>query len=233
MKPTLEDLNIVITGGTGALGRAVVAQLLEAGARCHVPVFDEGDLADDPNAGHAMVRLHAGIDLTHESAVAEFYDESPNLWGSINLVGGYAGGPLENTSARQFEDLMRLNALTCFSCCKHAVRSMRATERGGRIVNVSARPALVPTAGLVAYAASKAAVAGLTRSLAEELKAENICVNAVAPSIIDTPANRESMPDADFRRWPKPAQIARAIVDLVSPGNAIVSGAIVPVFGRA
>ena len=109
---------------------------------------------------------------------------------------------------------------------------MKAAGRGGRIVNVSARPALVPTAGVAAYAASKAVVASLTRSLAEELAADRIWVNAVAPSTIDTPANRAGMPDADHDRWPKPEELAATILHLASADNRVARGAIVPVYGQ-
>jgi len=106
---------------------------------------------------------------------------------------------------------------------------------GGRIVNVAARPALEWRSGanMAAYAASKAAVAALTVALAQEVAAKNILVNAVAPSIIDTPANRRDMPDADHAAWPKPEAIAEIICGLASPANQVARGAIVPVYGRA
>ena len=127
--------------------------------------------------------------------------------------------------------MIAMNARTCFLATREAARALRG--RGGRIVNVAARPALVPTAGLVAYAASKAAVVAITQGAAAELSAEGIFVNAIVPSIIDTPANRAAMPDADFARWPKPTELAAAIAYLASPANALTSGALVPVYGRA
>jgi len=110
---------------------------------------------------------------------------------------------------------------------------MRRAGAGGRIVNVSARPVVRPEGGMSAYSCSKAAVAALTQSLGAELAGENILVNAVLPSIIDTLANRRAMPDADHTAWPKPAEIAETIAFLVAPGNTLTSGALVPVFGRA
>jgi NAD(P)-dependent dehydrogenase (short-subunit alcohol dehydrogenase family) len=104
---------------------------------------------------------------------------------------------------------------------------------GGRIVNVAARPAVQPVAGMIAYAASKAAVASLTQSLAAEVLADKILVNAVLPSTIDTPMNRKSMPNADFSKWPTPAQIAETIAFLASERNALTTGTLVPVYGRA
>jgi NAD(P)-dependent dehydrogenase (short-subunit alcohol dehydrogenase family) len=100
-------------------------------------------------------------------------------------------------------------------------------------VNVAARPAVAPVGGMVGYTTSKAGVASLTQCLAEELRAEGILVNAILPSTIDTPANRRSMPDADFSRWPKPAELAAVIRFLVSPDNKVTTGTLVPVYGRA
>jgi NAD(P)-dependent dehydrogenase (short-subunit alcohol dehydrogenase family) len=126
---------------------------------------------------------------------------------------------------------MRLNATTCFLCCREAVKKMSGHE--GRIVNVAARPVLVPTGQMTAYSASKAAVAALTLSLAEELSDSSIWVNAIVPSIIDTPDNRTAMPNANFETWPKPEEIAETVVFLASPQNTVTRGALVPVYGRS
>src|SRR5205823_10253322 len=128
-----------------------------------------------------------------------------------------------------------INAVTCFLCCREAVRKMRSApdSHGGRIVNVASKPAVVPAAGLSAYAASKAAVANLTLGLSEELAAERIWVNAVLPSIMDTPANRQAMPKADFDKWPKVQEVAATIAFLASPQNSTSRGALVPVYGRS
>jgi NAD(P)-dependent dehydrogenase (short-subunit alcohol dehydrogenase family) len=108
-------------------------------------------------------------------------------------------------------------------------------ENGGRIVNVAARPALEPRtgAGMTAYTASKAGVAALTAALAEEVAKSGILVNAVAPSIMDTPANRKAMPKADFSAWPKVEEVAATILFLASPDNKVTRGAIVPVYGKS
>ncbi len=126
---------------------------------------------------------------------------------------------------------MRMNATTCFLCCREAVRTLNGGE--GRIVNVAARPALVPTAQMSAYAASKAAVSALTLSLAEETAESGVWVNAIVPSIIDTEVNRAAMPDADHGAWPKPEEIAETVAFLASPQNAVTRGALVPVYGRS
>ncbi|MCX5745119.1 MAG: SDR family oxidoreductase [Proteobacteria bacterium] len=113
------------------------------------------------------------------------------------------------------------------------MRAIRATGQGGRIVNVAARPVVQPTGGMIAYTTAKAGVASLTQCLAAELAGDRILVNAVLPSIIDTPGNRAAMPTADFATWPKPAELGEAIAYLASPTNTLTSGALVPVFGRA
>ncbi|MBW3622812.1 MAG: SDR family NAD(P)-dependent oxidoreductase [Armatimonadetes bacterium] len=230
----LNDRHIVITGGTGGLGTTVVQAFLEAGAVCHVPT-SRPPLRPRPR--HERLRLVPDVDLTDEAAVITFYEDLPDLWASIHLAGGFAMGPITETTLADFQAQFELNAVTCFLCCREAVRVMREKSAGGapggRIVNVASRPALAPTGGMIAYSASKAAVASITQSLAEEVKGEGILVNAVVPSIIDTPANRAAIPDANHDLWPKPEQIAETILFLASPGNALTSGALVPVYGQA
>jgi NAD(P)-dependent dehydrogenase (short-subunit alcohol dehydrogenase family) len=226
-------LDCVVTGGTGALGRAVVARLLAGGATVHVPWWHERELADFPFADR--VRL-AKVDLGDEGAVESYFRALPALYASIQTAGGFAMAPVVETSGAAFEQLWRLNTLTAFLTAREAVRTMRRSpqfaSRGGRIVLVAARPVARPVGGMVAYAASKAAVLSLAESLAEELAAERILVNAILPSIMDTPANRAAMPDADHARWPKVEEVAETIAFLASPRNAVTSGAGVPVYGR-
>src|SRR5207302_10739736 len=126
------------------------------------------------------------------------------------------------------------NFVTCFLCCRAAVTAMARAGAGGRIVNVAARPALEwrSGAGMIAYTASKAAVAALTVALAEEVVKDGILVNAVAPSIMDTPENRRAMPKADHAAWPKVEEVASTILYLASPDNKVTRGAVVPVYGR-
>ena len=127
-----------------------------------------------------------------------------------------------------------INLVTAFLCCRAAVTAMTRTGAGGRIVNVAARPALEwrTGAGMAAYAASKAAVAALTVALAEEVAKAGILVNAVAPSIMDTPANRAAMPKADHAAWPKVEEVAATILFLASPDNKVTRGGVVPVYGN-
>jgi NAD(P)-dependent dehydrogenase (short-subunit alcohol dehydrogenase family) len=128
-----------------------------------------------------------------------------------------------------------MNFITCFLCCRAAVNAITKTGAGGRIVNVAARPALEwrSGAGMAAYTASKAAVAALTVALAEEVAKQGILVNAVAPSIMDTPVNRQAMPKADHAAWPKVEEVAATILFLASPDNKVTRGGVVPVYGRS
>lgn len=225
-----EGKHVVVTGGAGALGEAVVRALLERGAVVHVP--SRG--AETPKALAALERVEVatGVDLTDEPSAVSFFSSVPTLWASIHVAGGFAMAPVEDTPVAEFRRLMDMNATSCFLSCREAAKAMRATGAGGRIVNVAAGPAVRPTGGMLAYAASKSAVAAMTEHLAEELRGDGIWVNAVLPSIIDTPANRSAMPDADHDAWPKPAQLADTMVYLASPSNALTWGALVPVFGR-
>jgi NAD(P)-dependent dehydrogenase (short-subunit alcohol dehydrogenase family) len=221
-------MNVVVTGGTGGLGAAVVEKLLADGHAVHLPMYEPALPAHLP--WRDRVRAVPNVSLDDEAKVAAFYASVPDLWASIHLVGGFSMAKVTDTSAAEFEKQWRLNTLTCFLTCREAVRSMK---KGGRIVNVAARPAVTPTAGMIAYATAKAGVAALTQALAAEVLPQNILVNAVLPSIIDTPANRASMPKANFDAWPKAAQLAETIAFLASPQNALTTGTLVPVYGRA
>jgi NAD(P)-dependent dehydrogenase (short-subunit alcohol dehydrogenase family) len=217
----------------------VVDRLLREGARPVVTWRSERELRESPFGERVRTRQ---VDAADERAITLFYAGLPDLWASIHLVGAFAMAPVVKTSAADFRKMFDVNALTCFLCCREAVRTMRGGREaardagggasGGRIVNVSSRPAAVPTGGMIAYGTSKAAVSSMTQSLAEELKAEGILVNAVLPSVMDTPANRAAMPDADFSAWPKVEEVAETIAFLASPANALTSGALVPVYGR-
>ena len=232
--------NVVVTGGTGALGTAVVARLRMAGAVCHVTNLIAAELDTYAHRNDPAVHVHTGIDLANEAAVRAFYNALPPLWASIHLAGGFAMAPVAETSAADFTAQFQMNALSAFLCSAAAIRALRTRgeagpggARGGRIVNVAARPALEPRtgAGMVAYVASKGSVAALTQALGEELAGEEIWVNAIAPSILDTPANRTAMPNADHARWVAPGAAAELIAFLASPDNRVTRGAVIPVYG--
>jgi NAD(P)-dependent dehydrogenase (short-subunit alcohol dehydrogenase family) len=227
----LAGRHVVISGGTGALGRTVVDAFARAGAVCHVPV--RGDQAP---SGPAGVDYVLGVDLTSESAVTSLYAGLSNeLWASVHLAGGFAVGGITETSLVDLRSQIDMNVVTTFLCCREAVRRFRLRPGGGggRIVNVASRAALQPGAGRAAYSLSKAGVASLTASLAEELKRERILVNAVAPGIIDTPMNRAAMPELDGAGMVRPTEIAAVILWLASPENSVGSGAVIPAYGNS
>jgi NAD(P)-dependent dehydrogenase (short-subunit alcohol dehydrogenase family) len=227
------DRHVVVTGGTGALGSAVVATLLEQGATCHIPTIDKREVERFPHRRHDRVRLVEVATLSDEAEVARFYAPVPRLWASIHIAGGFAMQPLTETTKAALMAQLEMNLVSCFLCCAAAVRAMKGA--GGRIVNIAARPALEPRsgAGMTAYTASKAGVAALTEALAQEVAADGILVNAVAPSILDTPANRQAMPKADHALWPKVEEVAATILFLASPENKVTRGGVVPVYGRS
>lgn len=223
----LAGRQIVVTGGTGGLGRAVVNRLLDAGAICHVPSHRATPPSDRPN-----LHIIPDIDLTDETAVARFYAGIDDLWASVHLAGGFGMASIGKATADDLRKMLEMNVVTSFLCAHEATNAMRRTGSGGRIVNVAARPALEPRRGanMAAYAASKAAVAALTQALAEELKGDHIHVNAIAPSTLDTAANRKAMPKADPDKWLSPEAAAEAICMLVSPVSTEINGAVLPLY---
>jgi NAD(P)-dependent dehydrogenase (short-subunit alcohol dehydrogenase family) len=227
--------HVVVTGGTGALGAAVVSGLLKAGARCRIPYRSEEEARrfahhDDPN-----VSLVPIADLSDETQVATLYERLPPPWASIHIAGGFAPGTVAKTGKAALMAQLNNNLVSCFLCCHAAVNAMQGNPEGGRIVNVAARPALEwrSGAGMSAYTVSKAGVAALTAAFAEEVVKDGILVNAVAPSTMDTPANRAAMPKADHDAWPKVEDVAATILFLASPDNRVTRGGIVPVYGKS
>ena len=229
------DRHVIVTGGTGALGHAVVSAMIGAGAFCHVPYIHAAEAERFPLRDHARVQLLGDVELSDEAAVTTLYNGVPRLWASIHLAGGFAMSPVAETTKSELMRQIDVNYVTAFLCCAAAVRTMIHAGAGGRIVNVATRPALEwrSGAGMVAYAASKAAVAAMTVALAEEVVKQDILVNAVAPSTMDTPANRKAMPKADHDAWTKVEDVAAVIAFLASPENHITRGAVVPVYGRS
>jgi NAD(P)-dependent dehydrogenase (short-subunit alcohol dehydrogenase family) len=221
---------VVITGGTGALGRAVVGALLEAGAQCRLSYRHAREAESFPYKDR--VTLVGPCELTEEADVAKLYAGVDGLWASVHIAGGFAMSRLEETGKADLMEMLNTNLVSAHLCCRAAVKAFAGA---GRIVNVGARPGLEPRqgAGMSAYAASKAGVIALTQALAAELAPRNILVNAVVPSIIDTPANRAGMPQADHAAWPKPEEIAATIAFLASPDNQVTTGGAVPVYGRS
>jgi NAD(P)-dependent dehydrogenase (short-subunit alcohol dehydrogenase family) len=236
----LEEKSAVVTGGAGALGGAVVAALLEAGARVSVPVRKPGEL----DQLRQRLRLDSGaalsgavVDLTDETAVNDYAasvaEERGGLDILVNAAGSFAGGkPVHETPWSVWQGQLDSNLKTAVLASRAAVPHMIG-RGGGAIVHVSSRPATQDGKNIAAYAAAKRALLQLTDAMAAELLEENITVNAVLPSTIDTPANRKAMPKSDFSRWVRPEAIAKVILFLAGPDARFVSGAHVPVYGRA
>jgi NAD(P)-dependent dehydrogenase (short-subunit alcohol dehydrogenase family) len=222
---------VVVTGGTGALGSALVGALVKAGARCRVAYVHDGELERFALKNDPKVELVKVADLSEEADVAKLY-ANVTPWASIHIAGGFAMGSVDDTDKAGMMHMLNMNFVSCYLCCRAAGQGFGAA--GGRIVNVAARPGIEPRlgAGMAPYAASKAAVAAFTQALAAEVAGRGILVNAVAPSIIDTPANRAAMPKADHAAWPKPAEIAATIAFLASAENKVTTGGVVPVPGR-
>jgi NAD(P)-dependent dehydrogenase (short-subunit alcohol dehydrogenase family) len=223
---------IVITGAFGALGSAVAAAAAAEGARVALI-----DFAQAPAAGARLsdAFVEGGVDLTDSNRAGAAIDAVADRFGGIdallNIAGGFRWETVEGGHAESWYSLYRLNVLTAANASRSAIPHLRRSP-AGRIVNVGANAALKASLGMGAYAASKAGVHALTQSLAEELKADGVTVNAVLPSIIDTPANRAEMPKADPSVWVAPADLAAVMLFLASEAARAVTGALIPVTGR-
>jgi len=221
---------VLVAGGTGALGAAVVRDLLESG---HVvtATFISPQERERMPAGERLTLVEA--DLLDPAAAAEAVAVVDDLEAVVNLVGGFAMGPkVGDAELEGFERMLRLNLVPAFNLA-HAAMPVLAAAGGGAFVCVSARAALEPFAGAAGYVTAKAGVLALVRALDAEYREAGVRANAILPSVIDTPANRESMPGADTSKWVAPGEIARVIAFLVSGDSAPTSGAAVPVYGRA
>jgi NAD(P)-dependent dehydrogenase (short-subunit alcohol dehydrogenase family) len=230
---------VLVAGGTGGLGRAVTLAFLKKGSGVVVTFRSDQELADvRAAAGEDASRLIGRkVDVTDEAAVQQLVEEILADHGRldvlVNTVGGYAGGmKLWETDVKILDRMLMLNLRSGFVLSRVAARSM--LERGkGSIINVVARAALDHPPGLGAYAASKAAALALMDSLAADLKGTGVRVNSILPSIIDTPANRNAMPNVNFATWPKPEDIARVVLFLTSDDAKVIHGAAVPVYGNS
>ena len=219
----------VITGASGVLGRAIASAALARGDA--VAAIDYGPVERPDDADWMGL---SGVDLTDPAAAQSALDAVAQRFGRIdhllNAVGGFVwqmtDGPLES-----WDRMHRMNLTTVLNACRAALPHLTKSP-AGRIVNVGALGAIQAGAGMGAYAASKAGVHKLTESLSEETKASALTVNAVLPSIIDTPANRADMPDADFTTWVQPNALAAVMMFLASDAASAVTGALLPVRGR-
>lgn len=229
----------LITGGTGALGRAVTAALVEAGASVGVTYVVDGEVPECKEClgTRANAPLFIKANVTVEAEVQQLIQTMTQRLGRIDilltLVGGYVGDlPVAQLPEATWDQMMNLNLKSAFLCCKHVVPVMQRGG-GGRIVTVSSRAAIKVFPGISAYAAAKAGLLAFSDTLASEVLRDNITVNAILPSVIDTPANRKAMPGADYSAWVKPEEIARVLLFLCSDDSREISGAAIPVYGRA
>lgn len=234
----LEDKVAVITGGTGGLGKAVMSVFLAEGALVLSTYIDDEELEeclslrDEYKARVAFGKADV-TKVSHVSNVAfKAIEKFSRINILVNIVGGFTQSPLADTDEESWDRMMNMNLKSVFLCSRSVIPHMIKQGRGS-IVNIASRPALKGSPGLSAYGASKAGVLNLTQSMAEELKEYNINVNAIIPGTIDTPANRTSMPDADFSKWVAPEDIARVIAFLCSDDARAVSGAAIPVYGKS
>jgi NAD(P)-dependent dehydrogenase (short-subunit alcohol dehydrogenase family) len=212
---------VIVTGAFGALGRVVVAELTKRGFTVAAV-----DVAPAPAEYPAALAL-GGVDLADEHAVAAAYvsvvKQFGKLDGLVNIAGGFIWEPIEGGNIESWDKMFRINLRTAAASSAAALPYL--LRHGGAIVNVGAAGAIQPGTGMAPYAASKAGVRALTESLAEEMRSKNVRVNAVLPTIIDTPVNRASMPDADHTTWVRPEAAAKAIAFLLSNESSALTGA--------
>lgn len=216
-------MRVIVTGGLGALGRAVVSELVGRGME--VAVVD----VVEPQGDQGTALVVGGVDLTDEAQVAAAYktiaDRLGGIDGLVNIAGGFLWETVADGSLDSWDRMHRTNLRTAVVSSRAALPYL---GKGGAIVNIGANAANKVDMGMAPYAASKAGVRALTESLAEELKGKGIRVNAVLPTIIDTPTNRADMPDADRSAWVTPAGAAKAIAFLLSEDAGTITGASIP-----
>ena len=234
----MSDRVVLVAGGTGGLGKAVSLAFLSSGARVAVTYVNEGELAGlrAAAAGNSGLLSAYKTDVTDDASIHTMVQSLVESHGRIdvlvNTVGGYAGGlKLWETDPKILDRMLDLNLRSGYTLARNIVPLM-LKQKGGAIVNVGAKAAVDHAAGASAYAASKAAAVAMMDCLAEDLKGTGVRVNSILPSIIDTPANRNAMPNADFSKWPKPEDIARVILFLCSDDARLIHGAAIPVYGN-
>jgi len=228
----------LVAGGTGGLGKAVTLLFLKAGAKVAVTYVKEDELAllrneaSDYAGSVTAYSVNVTDDASVQSAVNTLVANHGRIDVLVNTVGGYAGGlKLWETDPKVFSQMLDLNLRSGYLLARNVVPIM-LKQKSGAIVNIAAKAAIDHAAGASAYAASKAAAVAVMDCLAEDLKGTGVRVNSVLPSIIDTPANRRAMPEANFAKWPKPEEIARVILFLCSDEARLIHGASIPVYGN-
>jgi NAD(P)-dependent dehydrogenase (short-subunit alcohol dehydrogenase family) len=236
-----EGTGVFVTGGTGELGRTLVARFLTDGRRVAVTYRRVGEwqTLSKAHAAESGTGRLLGIraDLGEESSTRGAVDQAAAAFGGlsalVHLAGGYAGGaPVATIEEGMVRSMIESNLISAFWASKHAIPHLKRSGRG-RLLFISSRGAVETHPGASAYAAAKAGLEALVLTLAKELRKDGITANAVRPSVIDTPANRVAMPDADPSAWVPPESIAALIAFLASEAAAPISGALIPIYGRA
>jgi NAD(P)-dependent dehydrogenase (short-subunit alcohol dehydrogenase family) len=227
----LTGKKIVVTGAFGALGGVVSAAVKSAGAQ--VACIDFAPAAKAPFAVSGCV-LIGGVDLGSPTlavtALQSAASQLGGLNGLVNIAGGFRWEKIADGDVATWDFMFNVNVRTAVNAIRAALPLLAAPN--ARIVNIGAVGAIKAAAGMGSYAAAKAGVAKLTESLADELKDSSVTVNAVLPSIVDTPANRADMPTAEFDRWVTPEQVADLIIFLLSDRSSAITGALIPITGR-
>lgn len=238
MSHEFQNKVVVITGAAGNLGRAVAQAFSQQDARLALLDLNEETIQavihDLP--GGTEAKAYA-VNLLEADSVSQTLQRIIQEFGRVdilaNIAGGFSMGPLiQDTGDRDWDFMMNLNARSIFYTARTVIPCM-LDNGGGRIINVSARAALEGKGRMGPYCASKAAVRTLTESLAAENKFDNINVNCILPGTIDTPQNRDAMPDANFSNWVPPAALADVVVFLASEAARCITGAAIPVYGKS
>lgn len=230
----LKDKTVLITGGTGGLGQVVARGFAAQGANVAVTYLVEDELRRLPSdVRSAVTAIYA--DVTDEENVVALFQRVIKQYNAvdilINIVGGFIPKmPIVDTRTKDWDHMMNVNLRSAFLCAREFLKLAKGRPYG-RIISMAAMPAINPSAGRGAYAASKAGVVILTKVLGEELKGSGITANAIAPSILKTQANMDSMPDDDFTKWVTPEEIANTMLYLCSDNARSINGITIPIFG--
>ena len=234
----LEGKTAIITGGSGGLGNSVVELFLKQGVNVICTYYREDELKrltpfmDQHNRSFVIVKGNVAKEKPITKIISNVVKRFKSVDILINIVGGFTTGEIKKRSIEDFDRMVDMNLKSNFICSKSVIPQM-ILQKHGKIINVGAKPALNGAAGVTAYAASKAGVVNLTKSLAEEVLKHNINVNAIIPGTIDTEANRQAMPKAKHNNWVKPEEIARVMLFLASSDSDPISGATIPVYGKS
>ncbi|MSV34132.1 MAG: SDR family NAD(P)-dependent oxidoreductase [Bryobacterales bacterium] len=228
----LRDKTIIITGAKGGLGTYVTNSFLEAGARV-IGVSRSIEAADFPQQRFSAIAAGVSSGEDARSVIAGALALSSRIDGLVHLIGGFAGGStVADTDDATFERMMDLNFRSAFLMIRAALPRMRA-QGSGRILAIGSKSAAEPSPKAAVYAASKAALVSLIRSVARETRGQGITANIVLPATMDTPANRVADPQADFSKWVDPQQVADLLIHLASDRGSQINGAVIPIYGAS